>query len=90
MPLLRAAVHSCAAIVSSACLPLDFYRLRTGVAGEVLQKLATDRARIAFVGNFEEAASSSFRALVAESNRGDVTCFVASVDQALDWLARRG
>jgi hypothetical protein len=58
--------------------PDDFFRLETGIAGEVLQKFVIYQLRLAVVGDLsaQTAASSALRAFVAESNRGDWIWFV--------------
>ncbi|MEU4219782.1 DUF4180 domain-containing protein [Actinoplanes sp. NPDC026623] len=50
----------------------DFFELRTGLAGEVMQKFVNYRIRLAIVGDISErlAASASLSALVLESNQG--------------------
>jgi hypothetical protein len=65
------------------CIPasrLDptFFRLRTGVAGEIAQKFANYRLRVAIVGDIGAAvaASSAFRDYVTETNRGRDLWFV--------------
>jgi hypothetical protein len=57
----------------------DFFSLRTGVAGEVVQKFATYRLRLAVVGDIDAhvAASTALRDFVREANRGGQTWFVA-------------
>lgn len=56
-----------------------FFTLSTGVAGEILQKLAQYRVRLAVVGDITAhlERSESLRALVRESNRGRDAWFVA-------------
>ncbi|AGZ38835.1 DUF4180 domain-containing protein [Actinoplanes friuliensis] len=63
----------------------DFFELRTGLAGEVMQKFVNYQIRLAIVGDISErlAASESLRALVHESNRGRHIWFVPDLD-ALD------
>lgn len=58
----------------------DFFRLRTGLAGEFAQKLATYRINLAIIGDISEHLdrSSSLRAYVSESNRSPTTWFVDS------------
>lgn len=50
----------------------EFFRLSTGVAGEVMQKFVTYGYRVAIVGDIEAylAESSALRDLVRESNSG--------------------
>ena len=56
----------------------EFFRLSTGVAGEVLQKFVTYGCRVAIVGDIEAhlAASSALRDFVRESNAGRHVWFV--------------
>lgn len=61
-----------------ARLDPEFFDLRTGVAGELAQKLVNYRLALAVVGDvspFEER-SRAFRDWVRESNRGDHVWFV--------------
>ena len=50
----------------------EFFRLSTGLAGEVLQKFVNYGCRVAIVGDIESqlAASSALRDFVRESNAG--------------------
>jgi hypothetical protein len=58
-----------------------FFQLRSGIAGEFLQKLVNYRLRIAIVGDVSAhvAASNAFRDLVVECERGQDVLFVADV-----------
>jgi hypothetical protein len=62
-----------------------FFVLRSGLAGEVLQKFVNYGVRLAIVGDISAhvAASTALRDLVSESNRGRQVWFVADLD-ALD------
>jgi hypothetical protein len=59
----------------------DFFRLRTGVAGEFLQKFANYRLRLVVVGDVSRqvAASEAFRDLVRECDRGTQCWFVTDL-----------
>lgn len=63
----------------------DFFRLRTGVAGEFLQKFVTYKLRLAIVGNISAylSESSVLRDFVYEANRGGHFWFADS-REALD------
>ena len=56
-----------------------FFDLRSGVAGEVVQKFVNYRVRLVVVGDIGEhvAASTALRDFVREANRGRQTWFVA-------------
>ncbi len=56
----------------------EFFELRTGLAGEVLQKLVIYGVRVAVVGDFRHVGSRSLRALIHESNRTGQFVFVGS------------
>src|SRR5215469_8390033 len=59
-------------------LESDFFRLKTGVAGQILQKFVTYRLRVAIVGDISKQVAESFalRDFVYECNRGDQIWFV--------------
>jgi len=61
----------------------DFYRLSTGVAGEILQKFANYRVRLAIVGDISShvAASGALRDLVHETNKGNQVWFVNDLQE---------
>lgn len=60
----------------------DFFRLRTGVAGEFLQKFANYRIRLAVIGDVsrQAAASDAFRDLVRECDRGTQCWFLPDLE----------
>jgi hypothetical protein len=65
----------------------DFFRLSTRLAGEVIQKFANYRLRLAIVGDISDwvSQSKSLRDFVYEANNGQVVWFVADLDE----LSRR-
>ncbi|MGV3600824.1 MAG: DUF4180 domain-containing protein [Dyadobacter fermentans] len=65
-----------------------FFDLKTGIAGEILQKFTTYRVRLAIVGDFSGYDSQSLRDFIFESNKGKQVNFVPSVEEALDRLCR--
>ncbi|APU16671.1 MULTISPECIES: DUF4180 domain-containing protein [Actinoalloteichus] len=74
-----------AVAVPAGRLDESFYRLRTGFAGEVMQKFVNYNVRLAVIGDIAAhlASSSALRALVEESNRGRHVWFLPDLD-ALD------
>lgn len=64
----------------------EFYDLKTGLAGELLQKLSNYGARLAIVGSFGMVTSVRFRELMAESNKGSHVHFAQGKDEAITWL----
>lgn len=65
----------------------DFYNLRTGLAGEILQKFSTYGMRLAIVGDFSNIQSKALRDFIYESNKGRQVFFVETQEDALDRLA---
>ena len=67
-------------------LPAEFFDLKTGMAGEILQKYTNYRMRLAIIGAFE-FESESLKAFMLESNRGRQVAFVPDREAALAKLA---
>lgn len=67
-------------VVPADALHDDFYRLESGLAGAVLQKLVNYGVRLGVVGEIDYwlARSEALRALVRESNRGTSVWFVSN------------
>lgn len=65
-------------VVPVTRLHADFFRLSTGLAGEVLQKLVNHRLRLVVLGDVsaQVAASEAFRDFVREAQRGRDVRFV--------------
>jgi hypothetical protein len=64
-----------------------FFDLRTGLAGEILQKCANYQIRVALVGDFSGYTSKSLHAFIVECNRGRHIFFCASRDEAIRKLS---
>jgi len=69
----------------------EFFRLRSGFAGELTQKLVNHRLQLAVLGDIGEYvdASVSLRDYVWESNRGSHVWFLADRDALETKLAAR-
>lgn len=65
----------------------DFFDLKTGIAGEILQKFSNYRIRLAIVGDFSAYESKSLKDFILESNQFKQINFVASVDDAVHQLS---
>jgi len=65
-----------------------FFDLKTGIAGEVLQKFSTYQVKLAIVGDFSKYTGKSLRDFIYESNKTGRINFVSSVDQAKEALVR--
>lgn len=84
LDLIGTAFHHEAAwvVVPAARLTDDFFRLRTGVAGGIVQKFANYRLRLAVVGDISRhtEAGGALRDFVRESNRGTQLWFLPDID----------
>ena len=70
-------------------LPADFFRLKSGIAGAIVQKFVDYHMRLAVMGDVEEhaAGSTSFRDWVREANRGKHIWFVTDLADLSERLA---
>ena len=77
-------------VIPAETLDDDFFRLRTRIAGDIVQKFVTYRLRLAIVGDISRhlSESSALRDFVRESNRGDQVWFVANRDELDQRLLR--
>ena len=73
-------------IIHADQLMPDFFDLKTGIAGEILQKVSTYQLRLAIVGDFSQYNSKSLQDFIFESNKVGRVNFVASVEEAKERL----
>lgn len=74
-------------IVHAGQLHTEFFDLKSGIAGDILQKFSNYRMKLAIVGNFKEVASKSLRDFIFESNKRKEILFTASLEEAIKLLA---
>ncbi|NLV91460.1 MAG: DUF4180 domain-containing protein [Firmicutes bacterium] len=65
----------------------DFFNLRTGIAGEVLQKVVNYQLKVAIVGDFSMYTSKSLADFIYESNQGRHVFFVSTTEEAIEKLS---
>lgn len=58
----------------------DFFDLKTGIAGEVLQKFSNYRVSLFVIGEFDKYPGKSIKDFIYESNKGRLINFVASLE----------
>lgn len=75
-------------IVHQKNLTPDFFDLKNKMAGEILQKFSNYRVHLVIVGDFSKFTSKSLKDFIYESNKGKHVNFVASTDDALNYLTR--
>lgn len=66
----------------------DFFRLSTGLAGEILQKYTDYGGYIAIYGDYSHYTSKSLKAFMYESNNGGKVFFVPTIEDAINALTR--
>jgi hypothetical protein len=76
-------------VIPAARLDPGSFKLRTGIAGDMVQKFVTYRVRLAIIGDFSELAfkSETLRDFIDEANRGDAIWFLAGLDELEKRLA---
>lgn len=65
----------------------DFFKLSTGIAGEVLQKIVNYSKKLAVIGDFSVYTSKPLQDFIYECNKGRHVFFVSSEDEAIDKLS---
>ena len=64
----------------------SFYDLKTGVAGEILQKLSNYDKRLIIIGDFASPGKKSLRDFIYESNRTGKVVFAATLEEGVTTL----
>lgn len=65
-----------------------FFDLKTGIAGEVLQKFSNYKMQLVIVGSFTKYPGQSIKDFIYESNKGRQVNFLGSVSEAVEKLSR--
>lgn len=68
----------------------NFFDLKTGMAGEILQKFSTYKINLAVVGDFSKYSGKSLKDFIFESNKIGRINFVNSGKQAKEVLTKNG
>ena len=84
---LSASVEAGGLVIDEKDLCADFFDLRTGFAGELLQKFTNYRARLAIVVADPAVYGSRFGELAYEHRTHKCVRFFGSVQLARQWLA---
>jgi hypothetical protein len=73
-------------IINKKNITPDFFDLKKGIAGQILQKFSTYDVKLSIVGDFSGYTSKSLRDFIYESNIAGRISFVNSVNEALQKL----
>ena len=65
----------------------DFFKLSTGIAGEILQKFVNYQCKLAIFGDFSHYTSKPLWDFIYESNSGNHIFFVATEEEAISKLS---
>lgn len=71
-------------IIKAHQLNPSFFDLKSGLAGEILQKCSNFRVRLTIIGDFSDVSGKSLRDFIYESNKGKLVNFVGTVAAALE------
>jgi hypothetical protein len=74
-------------VLPQAAVAGDFFRLATGLAGEVLQKFTNYRMKIAIYGDFSGYKSEALQDFIYECNQGRDIFFTATEEAAVAKLS---
>ena len=66
----------------------DFFRLSSGIAGEILQKFINYHVRAAIYGDYSRYTSKPLKDFIYESNQGRDFFFVATKEEAIQKLTQ--
>ncbi len=73
-------------IIHTEALSDDFFKLKTGIAGQMLQKFINYQVKTAAIIGNEQIIKGKFKELLAESNKGNDFRVFNSVADAENWL----
>jgi len=82
--LAESGIFNCSSIIVPVKnLDKKFFDLKTGIAGEILQKFSNYRTRLAIIGDLTVYKSKSLQDFIRESNRGGFIIFCDDINSAL-------
>lgn len=73
-------------MLHSQVLADDFFKLRTGLAGQVLQKFVNYHVKVAVILTSEARIRGKFKELITESNKGSDFRVLSNPAEAENWL----
>ncbi|MDR1563340.1 MAG: DUF4180 domain-containing protein [Oscillospiraceae bacterium] len=69
--------------VDKSAVHEDFFKLSTGLAGEIVQKFVNYNCRLAIIGDFSSYTSKPLQDYIYECNKGRHLFFVANEQEAI-------
>lgn len=65
----------------------DFFKLSTGLAGEILQKFVNYSKKLAIIGDFSNYSSKALKDFMYECNKGNQIFFAENEQEAVKMLS---
>jgi len=75
-------------ILNEKAISEEFFRLSSGIAGDVLQKFANYHTKLAIVGDFTKYTSKPLHDFIYECCKGNHIFFADNIDQAVEKLLK--
>jgi hypothetical protein len=73
-------------VINKADIDQTFFDLKTGLAGNILQKISSYHKRLIILGEFSSYTSKSLHDFIYESNKTGKVIFTDSMEKALSML----
>ena len=73
--------------INKPAISEDFFRLSSGIAGEILQKFVNYSTKLAIIGDFSQYDSEPLKDFIYECNKSSNIFFVQTVSDALERLS---
>ena len=70
-------------IVNKSNICPEFFDLKTGIAGDILQKFSTYNMQLGIIGNFSNITSKSLRDFIYESNKMGRIVFAETFNEVI-------
>lgn len=71
-------------VLNKAAICEDFFKLSTGIAGEILQKFINYNLKFTIIGDFSNYTSKPLKDFIYESNNGNHILFVGTEEEAIN------
>ncbi len=76
-------------IIQEKNITSAFFDLKSGIAGEILQKFSNYRVRLVIIGDFSKFNNRSLKDFIYESNKGRHVNFVSFFTEAIKILSSK-
>lgn len=73
-------------LIEAQALADDFFKLRTGLAGGVLQKFINYNIKVAVVMTDQQRVKGKFKEFITEANKGNSFRVFSNKEEAEDWF----